>query len=328
MSENETFLGSGNAGNSETAQAVEDTNAAKVAPDNADAALTGDKTAVEPGADGKELDVQGLSDEQFEKLVTRIASDSKLPYHKNPAWQRIIAQRNQSTQKAESAFVKYARKDPRGAFQDLLDEGLDEQSAMLKLRELGVDMNEKKEEAPAAEVDDVELMKLFNGMGVKPEQLTQEQLPFYRFMYQFINKMIGPKVEPLNKFVKQTETEKQQAAEKQQRESYEKEGQELSKQVKEKYGMDWDKDCVPEMIAYLQANPKYVGTPKQLFKEVFFDKIEELGKRAKTVEDSKLNDEKKRIKSESGGSSGGEVKPEGVGKNWGTTWKWLESKNK
>jgi hypothetical protein len=331
MADPETFLGLGNVGNSEVAQAVEDATAAKIAPDNADVALTGDKNATIPSEDGKEQDVNSLTDEQFEKLVARIASDSKLPYHKNPAWQRIISQRNQSTQKTDAYLKRLASKDPQGAIEMLLDEGMDDTQARVKLHQMGVDLNAsqdeqplKKESAPKQEVDEGEFIKLLNNMGVKYEQLTPEQIQFWKFQYQFNNQMM----QPVQKFVEQSKTEKQKAAETEKRKSFEKEEAELSKEAKEKYGLDWEKECLPEMFNYLKTNPEYRGTPRQLFKEVFFDKVMDLGKRAKSVEDAKLNDEKKRITSENGGSSGGETKPAGVGKNFHATWEWLNSKNK
>jgi hypothetical protein len=135
-------------------------------------------------------------------------------------------------------------------------------------------------------------------------------------------------MQPVQRFVEQSKTEKQRAVETEKRKSFEKEEAELSKEAKEKYGLDWEKECLPEMFNYLKTNPEYRGTPRQLFKEVFFDKVMDLGKRAKSVEDAKLNDEKKRITSENGGSSGGETKPAGVGKNFHATWEWLNSKNK
>ena len=328
MAEPETFLGTGNIGNSDVAQAVSDATAPVVAPDNVEAALKGEPAKEAPDAAGKDVDVNSLSDEQFEKLVARLASDSKLPYHKNPAWKRIISERNQSTQKADTLFRRYAEKDPQGALEQLLDEGLDEGSAMLKLRQMGIGLNapqEKTEEKlPKTEVDDTEFIKLLNNMGVKYDQLTPDQIQFWKFQFQFNRQMM----DPLNKFVEQSKTEKQRAEQEKTKQQYENEEKELSKQVKEKYGLDWDKEVMPELLNFLKENPHYSGTPKQLFKEVFFDKIEELGKRAKSVEDSKLNEEKKRIKSEDGSSSGQETRPAGVGKNFNATWDWLQNKYK
>lgn len=284
------------------------------------------------GEEKQILDINDLNDELYGKLVSRIASDQKLPYHKNPAWIRNITQRNQALQKADILFKRYAEKDPQGAVEMLLDEGLDEPQALAKLHSMGVDVNSHagqseqpaREVAPNTNVDEGEFIKLLNNMGVKYEQLDPEQIKFWKFNYQFNRQMM----QPVQKFVEKTEAEKKKQAEAEKFKSYENEEKELAKMVKEKYGMDWEKECLPEIFSYLKDNPKYSGTPRQLFKEVFFDKVEELGKRAKSIEDSKLNDEKKRITSEDGGSKGGETKPSGVGKHWPSTWAYLENKYK
>lgn len=326
MSE-ETFLGNVT---ENTEKAGKATNAAENTSVNADVAKE-DTAVVTPDGAGKETSVADLTDEQFEKIIERMAKDDKLPYHKNPAWQRIISQRNQSTQKADALFTRYAQKDPQGALEQLLDEGMDEGEARFKLQSMGVDLNAQKateaKASPKAEVDDAEFIKLLNSMNVKYEQLSPEQIQFWKFQYQFNKQMFQPMVDPLNKFVDQTKTEKQREEAEKVRSSYDAEVKELTKQVKDKYGLDWDKEVEPELLEYLKANPNFQGTPKQLFREVFFDKVEELGKRAKSVEDAKLNAEKKSIKSEDGGSSGGETKPAGVGKNWNATWEYLKNKH-
>jgi len=317
----ETFIGLGNIGESGTAQAVEDATSPDVSPDTGketegqaqDDASAGD-TAVT-----KEPEIEGLTDEQFEKLVARVTSDPKSPFNKNKAWQRIITQRDSSSKRADSMLERLAKANPQAAKELLLDEGMNEQDVNNYLAGLGVDESVSAPKAQEASGLDMEFVNLLKGMNIDYDTLSPEQRQFWKFQYQFNRQMM----QPVQKFISDTQTERQKQERAKIETSMQAEEKELQGLCKTKYALDWENEVVPELEKYLKEHPQFIGTPKQLFSIVFFDKGEELGKKAKTIEDAKLNEEKKRMKSEEPGSTGkGTSVPEGVGKNFSKTWDW------
>lgn len=280
---------------------------------------TGTDTTPEKGIDD-------LTEEQFKKLEERIFND-KSPFHQNPAWKRIMSQRNGASQRAERAIALLAQKDPEAVKQLLIEEGMGEEDAQAyvsRFPKQPMQQTEKREVKEEKDDTDLELLGMLKKMGISPDQLTSEQLEFWKFQYKFNKQMM----QPVNGFVEQTKAEKQKEAETRILNEMTKEEQELIKVAKDKYGLEWEQDVVPELKDYLMKHPQFIGTPKQLFSIVFFDKGEELGKRAKSIEDAKLNKEKKSANTEDGSTLSRETKPAGVGKNWNTTWDWVNRHEK
>ena len=320
MEDVSTFLGTGNVGNSDAAQAVDDATSPDVSPDTGVDEGQAQDTSVDDST-VKEPDIEGLPDEQFEKLIARLVSDPKSPFNKNKAWQRIITQRDSHSKRADTMLAKLAKANPQAARELLLDEGMQEDSVDSYLETLGADLSQsqtvpKSQETPGI---DLEFVNLLKGMNIDYDNLTPEQRQYWKFQYQFNRQMM----QPVQKFISETQGEKKKQEMSKIQESMNKEEVELQELCKTKYAMNWDNEVVPELEKYLKEHPQFVGTPKQLFSIVFFDKGEELGKKAKAIEDAKLNDEKRRIKSEEPGSTGkGGSIPEGVGKSWNKTWEW------
>ena len=314
-----TFVGLGNPGNSEAAQAVEDANALGVSPDTGAEDTGQAKDTPVDDSTVKEPDAEGLTDEQFDKLIARMVSDPKSPYNKNKAWQRIISQRDTHSKRADSMLARLAKSNPQAARELLLDEGMPEDEVDSHLESMGADLSVTTPKTQEASGIDLEFVNLLKGMNIDYDTLTPEQRQYWKFQYQFNRQMM----QPVQKFISDAQSEKKKQEVAKIQASFGTEEKELQELCKTKYAMNWDNEVVPELENYLKEHPQFVGTPKQLFSIVFFDKGEELGKKAKAIEDSKLNEEKKRIKSEEPGSTGkGTSIPEGVGKNFNKTWDW------
>jgi thermostable 8-oxoguanine DNA glycosylase len=299
--------------------------------DAPDAPAEGEKTeSQEDGKDNEKVTVEGLSDAQLEQLISGLTKEGQ-PFHKNPAWNRIIKQRDSYKERTNSAIKRYANKDPQGALQMLLDEGYGEREAMGMLREMGVDLSApRREKAPESGKfeDDMKYLKIFQDMGYDANAMTPEQRQFWQAVYQVSKNVASDNVKPLQEKLTKAEKEQAQRMEQEARARYEKQVNDLKKQVKDEFSIDWSEENDKVMGDYLDAHPNFRGDIDELFFLSHRDKLIDLGKMSANKEQAELNKEKEAMNSEKPGSTGTNALPPGVGQpgRMGDTFRYLRKK--
>jgi len=312
----------------------------------------GDGTPAEKGeeepskeAEGKEGEVpseptiDGMTDAQFDTLMKKVLSNPDSPYNDNPAWQRIIKQRDAGKDDANKAFGKLVATDPKAAYDYLLDNGYEEADAKNTISGYGVSLETsrglkpekgKEDNEKTGAIDEVAFMQHLTGLGVKYDELDANQRDFWRFQYQFNQKQM----QPFQEFVDKQKEDSKKAKEQATYTAIEAGHKELQKHLQDEFGLQMDSDIEGMTIEkrfqeYLQKNRSFVGTPIELFYVSHRDYIRGLGKREAAKTTAEDNEAKKRIKSEKPGSTGapGSV-PLGVGKEFGKTWSFLSNKHK
>ena len=271
-----------------------------------------------PDEQVEEPTVEGLSESDFEKLEARLTSD-KGPFHKNPAWQRILSARDTNATKAEARLKRLATKDPQGALETLMDEGMSEEDATGLLEGLNIDLTPQTPKVSDDGLNESEFYDFIQKNGFKIGDLTQEQLDYFKLQH----KMLNTAMTPMKEYMAKQEEAKEKESNDKMKADYDKEMDELAKRVKDEYGLDFEKEVVPAMQRFLQDDQTFRGRPETLFRIAMSDRMEELGKRKSAIETSRLNKEKEAINSETPDGAGGkQTLPEGVGKNFATSWKY------
>ena len=277
-----------------------------------------------PGEQVKEEPtVEGLSDEDFEKLAARLTSE-KGPFHKNPAWTRILSARDTNATKAEARLKRLAMKDPQAALEALMDEGASEEEAQGMLDSLGVESQQQTTPKVSEEgFDEKEFYDFIQKNGFKIGDLSPEQVDYFKLQFKMFNTALSP----MKEYISKQEEAKQKEQQAKIKAEYDKEMDDLASEVKDKYGLDFEKEVVPEMKRFLQDDVTFQGKPRTLFRIAMADRMEELGKRKAAIETARTNKEKEEINSETpDGAGGSQTPPAGVGKNWDTTWAYTKRK--
>jgi len=285
-----------------------------------------------PEAVSGEPDIKGLDEGQFEELVARLTKDPKSPFNDNPAWKRIITQRDKVTERSQRLFKTLAQTNPQAAKDYLIDAGYETADADRLIADMGVTTQAQPaetEKAAPIDVDMPEFLNTMGKMGVEYDGLTSEQREFWKFQFKFNKAMMAP----YGDFMKSQQQEKLTAKEQQVMERHKEAQGELVKHLKDKFNYTLNDviDGMPineRMMDYFEKHPQFVGDPSELFYVSHRGYIAEMGAREQQKKDATLTKEKKSIKSEQPGSTGGKTVPEGVGKDWTETWKYLDNKYK
>ena len=261
-----------------------------------------------------EVKVEDLTEAQLDKLVERLTR-AEGPYHKNPAWKRILEQRDNHSKRSDTIFERLAKTNPQAARDFLMDEGYSETEAREMIQEMGItEPATPVQKADVSQVDEVELVRLLQGMGYDYGSMNQEQRDFWKFQYGVMSNFFKEKMNPVNEFITKSQEEKEKDELTRMTREHEEKLKELKTYTKDEFGMEWSEENDKAMTLYLKEHPKFVGSIEELFYLSHKDKLIEMGKLAKGKETAKLNEEKGRMNSEIPGASGGaETLPSNVG---------------
>lgn len=281
--------------------------------------------------DKGEVKVEDLTDAQLDSLITKLTAEPG-PYHKNPAWKRILDQRDNHSKRSDTIFERLAKTNPQAAKEFLMDDGYSEPEAGEMLRNMGVDpavTPQKTEAAGTPPVNESELVSLLQGMGYDYGSMTTEQRDFWKFQYGVMSKFFDGKTKPFNEFITNSQQRREQDELTKMTAEHTQKLEEMKTFVKSEFGMEWGEDNDKSMSGYLQEHPKFVGSIEELFYLSHKEKLIEMGKLAKGKETATLNQEKQQINSEIPGASGGkDTLPTnvGAGKSMANTFEYLNKK--
>ena len=309
-------------GNAETPESSTETEAGSETP------AEGENTEEEP----QEVTVEGLSDEQFNKVVAELTKEGQ-PYHKNSGFQRIIGQRDSSRKRSEAIFMKLAKSNPEVAKELLMDEGQTEEEAALTLKKMDISLDKpipEKVTAGTEGVDEIQLIQILKGMGYDYASMTPEQRDFWKFQYALMTKQTETQYKPFKEFMEKSKKEREQEQNTAREQEFLKSLGDLKKSVKDVYGIDWTENNDTKMTAYLDAHPKFMGNVEELFFLAHKDQLIEMGKLAQNKETAELNEDKRKMNTEKPGSSGkADTLPDhvGPGKSMAATFEYLNKKH-